>query len=163
MIRPGFQPSQRPPAQRRCSGLGFQGSVQWRRAGNGQVGPARVTQPCPCLALGTGERPFSTALPRIYGIAQVLGPPAAPLCLCCHGIPAVWRLAGNRIISKPFPAHGSSSAFAKTSQQDHIPTISAPAQSLSIPHTRPSRDRVTPALPEQAAAKPLRKAHFRSN
>lgn len=138
MIRLGFQPSQRPPAQRRCSVLGFHGSAQCRRAGNGQVDPARVIQPrCPCLDLGTGERLLSTALPWSCGIAQVLGPAASPYL--CHGASPQfggWQATRS---SQSLPLLTAAALpFTKTSQQDHIATISVHGQPLCIPHKCPS-------------------------
>lgn len=167
MIRAGF--SAIPKTS--CSKEMFQWVSSGGRQGILQVDPARVTQPrCPCLALGTGERPFSSALPRTFGTGQVLGPPAASPCLCCLCIPTVWRLAGTQDHLKAFPFSWlqlcpSQKPPSKATFPQFLSTILSHCTSHTDAqaHGQWHGDRVTPALPEQAAAKRPRKAHFRSN
>lgn len=92
----------------------------------------------PLPGFGDRREAFLHALPWLYGIAQVLGSPAAPPRLCHRCIPAVWRLAGNRIISKPSPSPGTSSApHQNLPARPHSHNL-CPFQSLPIPRTCPS-------------------------
>lgn len=152
-----------------CSKEMFSTGFPWRRAGNGQVGPARVTQPrCPCLALGTGERPFSVLCRGSMGLPRFWGHRLHPLIFATGASPQFggWQGTGS---SQSLPLLlAPALPFTRTSQQDHIPTIyvhfsRCPSHAHAQAHGRRSGDRVTPALPEQAAAKRRRKAHFRSN
>lgn len=99
---------------------------------------------------GFGDRRGVLLQPCCHGPAGFprrcgLGPPAAPACLHCRGIPAIQRLGVNRIISKSFPSHGTSIAL-------HQKPTARPRthRSLSLIHPLP----LSPSPPRSDAGHP---------